>query len=73
MNKHPTWQPATIADPQPDPDPRAKPIEYVMVDPDELRRRRFESFAAGLLVVELQPSDLTESERRAFGIIGGEA
>ena len=72
MHKHPNWKPATIPAPKPDPDPRSAPIEYAMVDPEELRRRRFESFTPGLLVIELNPSDLTESERRAFGIIGGE-
>lgn len=71
--KHPNWKPATIAEPKPDTDLRSKPIEYSFVDPQEINRHRFDSFAPGLTVIELQPSDLTDSERKAFGIIGGEA
>ena len=82
MDKHPNWKPATIPAPKPDTDPRAKAIDFeltpaerdiaVMAMADVLTFRR-PNFTPGLVVKRLQPSDLTESERRAFGIIGGEA
>lgn len=73
MNKHPSWTPATHRDPAPLTDPRDKPLEYRVVQVGEVNRRRFESFAPGLVVTMLQPSDLTDAERKAFGIIGGAA
>lgn len=82
MDKNPNWKPTTIPAPKPDADPRAKAIDFeltpderaiaVMAMADVLAFRRAK-FTAGLVVKRLQPSDLTESERRAFGIIGGEA
>lgn len=33
-DKQPNWTPATIADPKPDPDPRAKPVEFVLTSAD---------------------------------------
>lgn len=82
MHKHPNWKPATNTAPKPDADPRANAINFdltpaerdiaVMAMADVLALRRA-NFTPGLVVKHLQPSDLTESERRAFGIIGGEA
>lgn len=82
MDKHPNWKPATITAPKPDTDSRAKAIDFeltpaerdiaVMARVEVLAFRR-PSFTPGLVVKHLEPSDLTESERRAFGIIGGDA
>lgn len=77
--KHPNWKPATIAEPKPDTDPRAKPIDFtltpaerdiaVLARIDVIAARRG-PFVPGLVVKHLQPSDLTERERKAFGIGG---
>ncbi len=78
--KHPNWKPATIAEPKPGTDPRAKPLDFtltpaerdiaVLARIDVIAARR-DPFVPGLVVKHLQPSDLTERERKAFGIIGG--
>ena len=82
MNKHPNWKPATITAPKPDTDPRAKAIDFTLTPAErdiavlariEVLAAQRGPFVPGLVVKHLQPSDLTESERRAFGIIGGEA
>lgn len=82
MHKHPNWKHATIPAPKPDPDPRAKPINFELTPAErdiavmariEILAAQRPPFTPGLVVKRLQPSDLTESERRAFGIIGGEA
>lgn len=54
---HPTWQPATI--------PARAPK-----DPNELPPFEWEksSFTPGLVVTELSPDDLTEQQRRDFGL-----
>lgn len=80
--KHPNWKPATITAPKPDTDPRAKPIDFTLTPAErdiavlariEVLAAQRTPFVPGLVVKHLQPSDLTESERRAFGIIGDEA
>lgn len=72
------WEPVTASDAKPDNDG----IEFTMTknDRDQVMLARcdiiamqFGRFTPGLVVRELQPSDLTESERRAFGFIGGAA
>lgn len=82
MHKHPNWKHATIPAPKPDTDPRAKAIDFTLTpaERDIALLARIEVLAAqrgpfvpGIVVKHLQPSDLTESERRALGIIGGEA
>ena len=82
MNKHPNWKPATITAPKPDTDPRTKPIDFTLTPAErdiavlariEVLAAQRTPFVPGLVVKHLQPSDLTESERRAFEIIGGEA
>ena len=82
MQKNPNWTPATITAPKPDTDPRAKPIDFTLTPAErdiavlariEVLAAQRTPFVPGLVVKHLQPSDLTESERRAFGIIGGEA
>lgn len=81
MHKHPNWKPATITAPKPDTDPRAKAIDFTMTPADrdvavlvriEVIAARRGPFVPGLVVTHLQPSDLTDRERKAFGIIGGE-
>lgn len=55
---HPTWKPATIPARDPvDPDPRSKPIEWG-------------SFTPGLEVKHLDPSELTDEQRKALGLEG---
>lgn len=82
MDKHPNWKPATITAPKPDTDPRAKAIDSDLTPAErdiavlariEVLAARRPVFTPGLVVKHLKPSDLTDSERRAFGIIGGEA
>lgn len=80
--KHPNWTPVTFSDPKPSKDPRAKAIDFTLTPAErdiavlariEVLAAQRTPFVPGLVVKHLQPSDLTESERRAFGIIGGEA
>lgn len=82
MHKNPNWKPVTIPATKPDSKPLDKPIDFTLTPAErdiavlariEVLAAQRGPFVPGLVVKHLQPSDLTESERRAFGIIGGEA
>lgn len=64
-----------------DPDPRSKPIPYVMTNRDrddahivrldiiaQTRRENLTDFVPGLVVTELSPEDLTTEQRVALGL-----
>lgn len=74
------WTPVTATDPKPDEsiiDFTLTPQEHdiarlAMVDILAMQKRAdFTRFTPGLVVTELQPSDLTEQERESFLRFGG--
>ena len=77
---HPTWQPATIpATPPVDPDPRSKPIDFSLTAAErdiavlanlEILAMHRKPFTPGLEVKHLDPSELTDEQRKALGLEG---
>lgn len=82
MQKNPNWKPVTESTSAAPTDPRAQPINFELTPEErniavmariEIIAMKKADFTPGVVVKHVSESDLTESERRAFGIIGGDA